>query len=87
MNYVCTHKAKVCLHEGKDGTCNIPIEVLLGEENCPYRKRRVNYFIQQGKCPYCGEKLTRGKKNKQNDYKRVWTCAYCDKVLQVEKGD
>lgn len=28
-------------------------------------------------CPSCEGKLIRGKKDKRNDYKRVWKCSSC----------
>jgi RNase P subunit RPR2 len=28
-------------------------------------------------CPACEGKLVRGKKDKKNDYKRLWTCKDC----------
>ena len=37
--------------------------------------KRVDQAIQAGLCPYCGVRLIRGKKDKHNDYKRVWTCS------------
>jgi predicted RNA-binding Zn-ribbon protein involved in translation (DUF1610 family) len=41
-------------------------------------RRRVEWFIHQGKCPYCGKKLIRGKKSKENGYKRTWKCVNCN---------
>lgn len=33
--------------------------------------------IIANKCPSCGGKLVRGKKDKRNDYKRNWDCLDC----------
>ncbi len=41
-------------------------------------KERIEYSINQGKCPKCDSKLSRGKKDKNNNYKRLWTCLNCD---------
>ena len=37
---------------------------------------RQNY-IRKGNCPSCDGKLIRGKKSKENDYKRSWKCTDC----------
>lgn len=42
--------------------------------------RRINNTIQTGKCPDCGGKLTRGKKDKSNGYKRKCECLQCGSV-------
>ena len=34
-------------------------------------KERITWFINQGKCPYCGTKLRRGK-NDKNHIRRWW---------------
>lgn len=34
--------------------------------------------IAQGRCPECYGKLTRGKKDKKNNYKRSWKCSECE---------
>lgn len=34
--------------------------------------------ILQNICPNCEGKLVRGKKDKTNDYKRVWACKDCE---------
>lgn len=39
---------------------------------------RINKCVQQGKCPHCNSKLIRGKKDKNNNYIRTWTCLRCD---------
>jgi len=39
--------------------------------------------VRQGICPSCKGKLTRGKKDKQNNYKRSWGCKECKKVHLV----
>ena len=36
--------------------------------------------IIRGVCPSCKSKLIRGKKDKKNDYKRVWTCTKCSDI-------
>jgi transposase-like protein len=46
-------------------------------------RNRVEWFVRQGKCPYCESKLIRGKKDKNNDYKRVWHCPTCDINLSL----
>jgi len=33
--------------------------------------------VRQGICPSCKGKLIRGKKDKRNDYKRLWDCKEC----------
>lgn len=33
--------------------------------------------VRQGVCPSCKGKLTRGKKDKRNNYKRSWECKEC----------
>ena len=42
--------------------------------------RRVQKAVQVGKCPECGNKLTRGKKDKGNGYKRKCECPQCKSV-------
>jgi len=44
-------------------------------------RERVEHFLHQSKCPYCGQKLVRGKKDKSLDYKRTWQCISCDKTI------
>ncbi|MGX1195774.1 hypothetical protein [Metabacillus sp. SLBN-84] len=39
------------------------------------RTRRAK--IIKNVCPACDSKLTRGKKDKKNDYKRTWDCTNC----------
>jgi RNase P subunit RPR2 len=34
-------------------------------------------------CPDCEGKLIRGKKDKKNDYKRIWTCKDCGNAQSV----
>jgi len=46
---------------------------LLSEERL--RKARITKSI----CPDCEGKLIRGKKDKKNDYKRLWVCKNCGK--------
>ena len=46
------------------------------------KKQRISAFIQQGTCPNCSSKLIRGKKDKKNDYKRMWTCKSCDSKFE-----
>lgn len=46
---------------------------LMAEERI--RKAKVLKNI----CPECEGKLIRGKKDKKNDYKRMWTCKDCGK--------
>lgn len=43
--------------------------------------KRVVCFLEQGLCPYCGNNLIRGKKDKKNDYKRNWDCPTCGKTM------
>lgn len=45
-------------------------------------RNRVLWFISQGKCPYCGTKLKRGKKDKNHVRKR-W-CIKCNIHLSKE---
>lgn len=44
-------------------------------------QKRVNAYINQGKCPECLGKLIRGKKDKNNGYKRTWKCISCNKDI------
>jgi hypothetical protein len=44
---------------------------LLAEERI--RKAKIIENV----CPACEGKLIRGKKDKKNDYKRMWTCKDC----------
>lgn len=41
-------------------------------------KQRIDHFVRRGLCPDCGGRLTRGKKDKHNDYKRECTCTNCN---------
>lgn len=41
------------------------------------KRQRTRNMIRQSICPICGGKLSRGKKDKKNDYKRKWTCTNC----------
>lgn len=43
-------------------------------------ERRVINCIAIGVCPTCKFKLTRGKKDKNNDYKRECKCLKCNEV-------
>lgn len=45
-------------------------------------RKRVEWFINQGKCPYCGTKLKRGKKDK--NHIRKWWCIKCNINLSKE---
>lgn len=44
-------------------------------------QKRVNACVQQGLCPDCLGKLVRGKKDRNNGYKRTWNCAKCEKDI------
>jgi RNase P subunit RPR2 len=44
---------------------------LLSEQRIRHAK------IMKNICPDCEGKLIRGKKDKKNDYKRIWTCKDC----------
>lgn len=50
---------------------------LENERKAREENRRVEWFINQGKCPKCGHKLIRGKKDKTDDNKRSWVCSKC----------
>lgn len=39
--------------------------------------------IRENVCPICSGKLTRGKRNKNNDYKRGWVCNTCSAVHHI----
>jgi hypothetical protein len=41
------------------------------------------FLIRKGVCPSCQGKLTRGKKDKQMEYKRQWVCTPCDKIHYI----
>jgi uncharacterized protein with PIN domain len=62
-----------------------PEESIRLEQECQQAKKqqRIEYFIHQGRCPDCGSKLIRGKKDKRNDYKRTWTCGECEKTFTL----
>lgn len=49
--------------------------IALYEAAVAERKRQTQ--IRQQICPKCEGKLTRGKKNKHNGYKREWLCNEC----------
>jgi len=53
-------------------------ERILKEREEYKERKRFNWSLSQGKCPHCDSKLERGKKDKNNDYKRTWTCKICD---------
>lgn len=40
-------------------------------------RKRTNKIISSI-CPTCDGKLIRGKKDKKNDYKRIWKCKECN---------
>lgn len=41
------------------------------------RETKRQRQIHNGICPSCGGPLTRGRRNKLNDYKREWGCSEC----------
>jgi uncharacterized protein with PIN domain len=47
------------------------------------KQRRTQIMIRQNICPICGGKLSRGKKNKHNGYKRTWTCTNCSSIYTI----
>jgi len=49
------------------------------EHKATRERQRINAKINQGLCPECDGKLLRGKKDKHNDYKRLWTCKSCNR--------
>ena len=59
-------------------------ERILKEREVEKEHKRVNWFLSQGKCPYCGSKLERGKKDKKNGYKRIWNCKTCALDISYE---
>ncbi len=48
------------------------------ERRAANERRRIDDSVNRGRCPTCGHRLTRGKKNKNNEYKRIWTCGHCE---------
>jgi uncharacterized protein with PIN domain len=60
---------------------------LTDEEKAERRERRRQAeeqrirkaLVLKSICPDCKGNLVRGKKDKKNDYKRVWTCKKCGK--------
>lgn len=60
-------------------------ERILKERADEKERKRVAWCLSQGKCPYCGNKLVRGKKDKKNGYKRIWTCKTCDLDISNKK--
>lgn len=48
----------------------------IGMEVWERETKRQNQ-IHNSVCPSCGGKLTRGRRNKANDYKREWGCSEC----------
>ena len=47
------------------------------------KQRKTHNMIRQNICPICSGKLTRGKRNKNKDYKRDWTCVQCSSVYTI----
>lgn len=43
------------------------------------RLQNIKLHLNAGRCPECKAKLTRGKKDKRNNYERVWHCSGCGK--------
>lgn len=41
------------------------------------KESQRRFKIHKGICPSCGGPLTRGRRNKANDYKREWGCSEC----------
>lgn len=39
---------------------------------------RVKACLEKGRCPQCGGRTIRGKKDKKNDNKREWICKLCE---------
>jgi carboxypeptidase C (cathepsin A) len=54
---------------------------ITAEREAIKEQKRVSACISQGKCPECLGKLIRGKKDKNNGYKRTWKCVNCDKDI------
>jgi uncharacterized protein with PIN domain len=47
------------------------------------KQRKVHTMIRQSTCPICNGKLNRGKKDKNNNYKRTWNCTNCESVYTI----
>lgn len=55
------------------------------QERAIKRRNIENEQARQSKilkniCPTCNSKLVRGKRDKTNEYKRIWTCKMCDEI-------
>ena len=51
-------------------------------ESIQKENKRKN-LIRSNECPICSGKLTRGKRNKNKDYKREWVCDTCSAVHYI----
>lgn len=47
------------------------------------KENKRQNLIRENTCPICSGKLTRGKRNKNNDYKREWACSTCSSVHYI----
>jgi RNase P subunit RPR2 len=54
-------------------------QCIITEREAMEEQRRIKKCIQQGICPNCSSKLIRGKRDKKNNYLRIWKCLKCDK--------
>lgn len=46
-------------------------------------QRIIRVKVTKSICPSCDGKLTRGKKDKKNDYKRKWACGECKNTYHL----
>lgn len=72
------------VHKAKQEFKTLPQEEqdrITAEREVIQEQKRVAACIQQGKCPHCLGKLTRGKKDKKNGYKRIWKCTKCNEEV------
>lgn len=56
-------------------------QTIIERRNAEREAQRVQWCLSQGKCPDCGGKLLRGKRDKLNGYKRERVCTKCDKTF------
>lgn len=47
------------------------------------KENKRKNLIRSNECPICSGKLTRGKRNKNKDYKREWVCGTCSSVHYI----
>lgn len=56
---------------------------IVAKANSIEKENRRKNLIRSNECPSCGGKLYRGKRNKNNDYKRDWACVECFEIHTI----